>query len=571
MTILIPVILCGGSGTRLWPMSRESFPKQFLNLVGDHSLLQNTVRRALAITKAPPENLVIVTLDSFKDDVRKQLDDILPGTSVHMLGEPSARNTAAAVAYAAAYIADTFGNDAIMWVLPADHHIGDQDQLEHAFAEAAVAASRDYLVTFGIRPTRPDTGYGYIQTGKADEAGLQFSLNLLDRDEKIEIFTAQPEMLSGASFVGIAPDHPFAKQLGGAEAGFYTGYRIIHPLNKFLSYKEENITTVEAFDAKRAWIEGEVAAGHLEPYIMKHMVQNRPVNHWEHKVSGHIWRLTFDEVRNGSYFGRWENINPRTLPVFVVSPTFIDNDSGAMFGCPAHSTRDADFAARYDVPVIPESPQDQAVLPRVIEAAEKKQLPSGVMSVKAFYEKPDLETAKRYLAAGDFLWNSGMFVFRAGAVLDQFHVHAPAVIIAARKALSAGDKMAPSAQVYDAIPKEPFDKAIMEKSDRIKVVPCDPKWSDIGSWESLWEIDEKDTHNNVIKGEVTSHDLDGCYIQSYGNRVVACAGLKNLVIVDTGDAVLIADRTNSEAVKALVGKLKDAGRTDILKELANLG
>lgn len=365
MAHIIPVILCGGSGTRLWPMSRESFPKQFLNLVGDYSLLQNTVRRALAITKAPSSNLVIVTLDTFKQDVKAQLQSILP-PDFHMLGEPSARNTAAAVAYAAAYIEETFGSDAIMWVLPADHHIGDEAALGQSFEKAKAAAEQDYLVTFGIHPTRPDTGYGYIQLGKTE------------------------------------------------------------------------------------------------------------------------------------------------------------------------------------------------LLP-------------SVTAVEAFYEKPDLETAKQYLAAGDFLWNSGMFVFRAGAVLSEFDIHAPGIASAARTALSSGDKTAPSQQTYDAIPKEPFDKAIMEKSSRVMVVPSDPKWSDIGSWESLWEIDEKDTHNNVIKGEVTAHELDGCYVQSYGNRMVACAGLKNLVIVDTGDAVLVADRSNAEAVKSLVIKLKEAGRTDILKDLANLG
>lgn len=366
MATIIPVILCGGSGTRLWPMSRESFPKQFLNLVGDYSLLQNTVRRALAITKAPADHMVIVTLDTFKDDVTAQLGKVVPGVSIHMLREPSARNTAAAVAYAAGYIQDTFGPDAIMWVLPADHHIGNEAALGASFEKAMQAAQKDYLVTFGIQPTRPDTGYGYIQTSKTE------------------------------------------------------------------------------------------------------------------------------------------------------------------------------------------------LMPSVSAAA-------------AFFEKPDLETAKQYLASGDFLWNSGMFVFKAGTVLSEFKAYAPHVLEAVHIALAGGDKTAPSQSSYDAIPKEPFDKAIMEKSDRVAVVPSDPSWSDIGSWESLWDIDEKDTANNVVKGMATTHDIKGCYIQSYGNRMVACAGLENLVIVDTGDAVLIADRSNAEAVKALVAKLKSEGREDLVQRLASLG
>jgi len=282
--MIIPVVLCGGSGTRLWPMSRESYPKQFLNLIGDYSLLQNTVRRALAISKAPASQLVIVTLDTFSDDVASQIQSVIPNTKIHMICEPSARNTAAAVGYAAAYIKDQFGEDAIMWVLPADHYIGDEAALGAALESAAQAASQDYLVTFGIHPTRPDTGYGYIQVSKTE------------------------------------------------------------------------------------------------------------------------------------------------------------------------------------------------IMPQVSEVA-------------AFYEKPDLETAKRYLSSGDFLWNSGMFAFKAGAVLAEFELHASAIITAARLAMKSDTALRPDAQAYAAIPKDSFDKAIMEKTDRVVVIPCDPKWSDIGSWESLWDLD----------------------------------------------------------------------------------
>lgn len=354
---VIPVILCGGSGTRLWPASRERFPKQFLKLIGGNSLLQETAQRAHAITGAPWDNLLTVTLGALGDQVRTQLAEIDPVAARHILSEPCARNTAAAVAFAALYIRAHFGKDAFVWILPADHHIGHTNVLAEAFHEGLAAAGDGHLVTFGIQPTRPETGYGYIRSG--DRLG---------------------------------------------ERGF---------------------------------------------------------------------------------------------------------------------------------------------------------------KVDSFVEKPDLNTAKAYLDSGDYLWNSGMFLFRAGDVLNEFDVLAKDILSGVEKAMASGEENAPDAARYNAIPSEPFDKAILEKSGKVAVVPCNPDWSDIGSWESLWEIRAKDGNGNVTEGEVVYESTHNCLIQSR-DRLIACAGLENIVAIDTGDAILIADRRNGDAIKALVSEMKKRGRTELI-------
>ncbi len=356
--MIIPVILCGGSGTRLWPVSREIYPKQFLNLLGQRSLLQNTVNRAVEITGAARSDVVIVTLADFRADVAAQLGE---EATHHVLCEPSARNTAAAIACAAIYVRDTFGADAVLWVLPSDHHIGNDAELARAFKDAKDAAEQGYLVTFGIRPTRPDTGYGYILRGDA--------------------------------------------------------------------------------------------------------------------VSG----------------GR-------------------------------------------------------------------------VFSISQFLEKPDLERAAQYIADGRYLWNSGMFVFRAGSVIGEFEKYSADVLDAVARAIGGADAASPDAALYSSIPKVPFDIAIMERSDKGAVVPTDPAWSDIGSWESLWDASEKDSQDNAVKGVAALHDTKGCFIQGNGGRLIACAGVENLVIVDTGDAVLVADRSNSDAIRELVNKIKAKGLDAVLKK-----
>lgn len=356
---IIPVILCGGSGTRLWPVSREGLPKQFLSLLGSGTLLQETAERALRVTGAPEGNVVTVTLEALRPEVARQLSEISPAMARHVIGEPCARNTAAAVALAARYVEKTFGSDAFLWILAADHHMGDEAALAEGFRSALATAKEGYLSTFGITPTRPETGYGYIRLG----AGL------------------------------------------------------------------------------------------------------------------------------------------------------------------------------------PADPQARAI--------------------DRFVEKPDRATAQGYLDSGEYLWNSGMFLFRADTVLDNFQTHAAEILAPVDTAMERGaNATSVCPQTYSAIPESPFDIAIMEKTARAAVVPCNPAWSDIGSFESLWEIREKDPNGNVLDGLVAAHDSRDCLVLAQ-DRLVACVGVKDLVVAETGDCILVADKANSDALKVMVKALKKSGRREI--------
>ncbi len=356
---IIPVILCGGSGSRLWPASRENHPKQFLALMDDFSLLQNTMRRALRISGADASSLVVVTLAAMKDGVERQLAELDAAATAHILCEPSARNTGAAVAFAASYIQKNFGDDAVMWVLPADHHIAREEALAVAFGHAQTAIDTR-LVTFGITPSRPDTGYGYIRVGATDN-------------------------------------------------GF-------------------------------------------------------------------------------------------------------------------------------------------------VHAAER------------FVEKPNLAQAQTYLNDGRYLWNSGMFLFTAASVLAHYEELAPDILTATRIAMQKGvDAHNPCALAYASIRQQPFDKAIMEKSASVAVVPCDPKWSDVGSWESLWDMRAKDHNGNVIDGRAACFNAHDCFIQTK-DRLVAVAGIDNIVVVETDDALLITNKSDGDSLKTLVQGLKESGAREAIDQ-----
>lgn len=353
---IIPVILCGGSGTRLWPFSRENLPKQFLKLINDASLLQETVMRAQRVSGAEDSDFVIVTLENSQKEVARQLSELDPMLASHIIGEPSARDTAAAVALAAHYIARNFGSDAIMWVLPADHHIGDEKSLRKALNKAVETAKEDYLTTFGIVPSHPETGYGYIRFGDTEIA-------------------------------------------------------------------------------------------------------------------------------------------------------------------------------------------------------------EGVKAVSSFVEKPNFETAKAYLESGEYLWNSGMFVFKTAAVLENYMQHAHDISRQVQQAIKNNTKR-PDADLYAEIQKTPFDKAIMERSGKVAVIPCEMNWSDVGSWGSLWDISDKDPNGNVIDGPAVTYNSRNCIIKAQ-DRLVACAGLENIVVAETADAILIADKNNSDDLKVLVNAMKKEQRREL--------
>jgi len=354
--MLIPVILSGGAGTRLWPVSREGHPKPFMKLADGQSLLLKTYLRAANVAQGG-EILTVTNRDYFfmsKDELAKaKLGDNQPGV---FLLEPVGRNTAPAVAMAALHVSEKYGRDARLLVLAADHLIQDQQAFAKAVADAASLAAEDYLVTFGIVPDAPETGFGYIEAG------------------------------------------------------------------------------------------GEAGAGKV---------------------------------------------------------------------------------------------------------------------VKRFVEKPSQEKAREYLAAGNFLWNSGMFCFKAGAVLDELAVHAPDVLKACE---SCWAEMKASGSRTDSmleIPTEAFgevpdisvDYAIMERSGKVAVVPADIGWSDIGSWNAIRDLAAPDTESNRAVGDAIFVDTRNTYVQSE-DRLVAAVGLDNLMIIDTPDALLVAHPDKAQDVKQVVARLK---------------
>ena len=348
---IIPVILCGGSGSRLWPMSQKSKPKQFLRLTDDHSLLQNTVKRALRVSGAKAQDVVTVTLREMSSQIKEQYEEIDSDLIHHILEEPSARNTSAAVALAGLYVQEKFGDQAVLWILPADHFIGDEDALKKSLDDAIRGAQNGFLMTFGITPSRPETGYGYIKSGSALE------------DQK------------------------------------------------------------------------------------------------------------------------------------------------------------------------------------------------DVLAIDSFVEKPNAAKALTFLQSGNYLWNSGMFVFDAQTLVKAYENYSHDILNNVRQSISYQDnKLVVKDNVYNVVTKEPFDTAIMEKASNIAVVPSNPAWSDIGSWESLWEISDKDEAQNVVKGEAIFKNAERNFVNT-SKSFVALIGVKDLAVIETKDAILVADMADSDSLKIVVNEI----------------
>jgi mannose-1-phosphate guanylyltransferase/mannose-6-phosphate isomerase len=188
---------------------------------------------------------------------------------------------------------------------------------------------------------------------------------------------------------------------------------------------------------------------------------------------------------------------------------------------------------------------------------------SGLFQIARFVEKPNLERAQQFLKSGDYLWNSGMFMFRASRYLQELEKFAPQIARVCRAAFDNAasdlDFIRVDAKTFENCPSDSIDYAVMEKTSDAVVVPLDAGWSDVGSWSALHEACESDRHGNVSRGDVISEDSNGNYLYAE-SRLVATVGLQNHVVVETKDAVLVAPKDRVQDVKKLVTRLKEAGR-----------
>ena len=347
---VIPVILSGGTGSRLWPLSRATHPKPFIKPGTAQSLVQATYLRALSTTAAT-EILTVTNRELFFYTRDEYISVAGDNCFNSFILEPFPRNSAAAVAMAAQYVQQQHGEDTIMLVLPADHLVTTGDAFNTAVAEAVKLADGGKLVTFGIRPDAPKTGYGYIE------------------------------------------------------------------------------------------------------------------------ASG-------NEIRQ-------------------------------------------------------------------------------------FVEKPGADKARQYLEAGNFFWNSGMFCMCADTIIKEYETHAPNIIskaatCLARATTASGDNWLQReihGEDFDDMENISIDYAIMEKSARLAMVPCDTGWSDIGSWEELGSLYPEDDTGNHVHGETLLQDVKNCIVYS-GHRLVAALGIKDLLIADTSDAVLVAERGREQEIRKVVERLQ---------------
>ncbi len=194
-----------------------------------------------------------------------------------------------------------------------------------------------------------------------------------------------------------------------------------------------------------------------------------------------------------------------------------------------------------------------------------KQPNHRAFAIECFVEKPDTATAEHYVHSEQYLWNSGMFMFKASRYLEELAEHHPEILAACKLALSKQntdlDFIRIDAEAFKNSPSDSIDYAVMEKTSHAVVIPMDVGWSDIGSWSAIWDASDKDEYNNVVEGDVLTVDSQHNYIHAE-NKLVATVGVEHLIIVETNDAILVADKSKVQGVTSIVHQLHQAGRTE---------
>ncbi len=348
--MVYPILLAGGTGSRLWPVSRELYPKQLVKFIGEDSLIQATIKRLDPLLIR--ENIRIVCGIEHLHEIARHIEEIGLSPENKIICEPCGRNTAPAILLAVLNILKS-EKDAVLCIFPADHVINDIKEFHGRLNVAIQLAADGHIVTFGIKPGYPETGYGYIE--------------------------------------------------GGNNVG------------------------------------------------------------------------------------------------------------------------------------------------------------DTAMTAKRFVEKPDMKTAREYLKAGNFFWNSGMFAFRASVILEEFRCFHPDLLVQMEKLVSTERDI--SKEDYEKLLNISFDYAIMEKTEKGAVLPSDFGWSDIGSWKSLYEFLPKDENNNVLEGDVITNNTHDCFIMGH-DRLVAVNNIDNTVVVETPDSIFVSDIDHSRDVKLIVSKLKEKHRKE---------
>ncbi len=356
--MILPIIMAGGSGSRLWPLSRSLHPKQFLPLVSENTMLQDTCERLNGIEHQPP---IFICGEDHRFTVAEQLrfGDYPSGG---IILEPMGKNTAPAVALAAFHALDGSREDEepVLLVLAADHIIEDRSAFQRVVQSALPYAQDGSLVTFGIVPSKAETGYGYIRQGGLVDDGI-------------------------------------------------------------------------------------------------------------------------------------------------------------------------------------------------------------AMVVAEFVEKPNKETAVAYFFSGDYLWNSGIFMFKASRYLEELQQHRPDIYKSCEQAMASAeidhDFIRPNTDIFLSCQEDSIDYAVMEKTQSAVVVPMDCGWGDVGSWSALWEISDKDNDGNMLKGDILALDTKNCFIQS-DRKLIATVGLENVVIVESDDAIMVAAKDRVQDVKGIVNRLKAMDRVE---------